>query len=164
LGGLQAPKPPPHSWAARADSDVAIWTLKLQAQAQWTLPPAARAGSVRTLYFFKGSQLTLNEHPLKPYQGAVLRSDVPVQLCAGEEEVECLLLQGEPIAEPVVQYGPFVMNTRQEIQNATRGTMAALRGMRTAVWSTLKSRRELVLLWLVGVALRRWTRQAHVSL
>ena len=44
--------------------------------------------------------------------------DVPVELVAGSAEVELLMLQGRPIGEPVAQHGPFVMNTRAEIQQA----------------------------------------------
>lgn len=45
-----------------------------------------------------------------------LHADAAVELLNGENEVaEFLLLQGKPIAEPVVQYGPFVMNTQAEI-------------------------------------------------
>ncbi|MBA3541889.1 MAG: pirin family protein, partial [Deltaproteobacteria bacterium] len=39
LGDATPLSPPPHSWAARADSDVAIWSIRMAPGAQWTLPP-----------------------------------------------------------------------------------------------------------------------------
>ncbi len=39
-------------------------------------------------------------------------------LTASEGKVEVLLMQGRPIGEPVAQYGPFVMNTRAELEQA----------------------------------------------
>ena len=50
--------------------------------------------------------------------GAVVRSDVPITLLDSGEGTEVLVLQGRPILEPVVQYGPFVMNTKAEILRA----------------------------------------------
>jgi hypothetical protein len=41
-----------------------------------------------------------------------------VLLKAGNEAVSILILQGKPIGEQVMQYGPFVMNTKAEIQQA----------------------------------------------
>lgn len=117
LGQMQAPPPPPKSWAARADTDVAIWTIKLGPAARWTLPPAAR-GTNRTLYFFRGSTLQVGKRPVGSYQGIELRPDVGVELQAGPDECELLLLQGRPIGQPVVQHGPFVMNSRAEIEQA----------------------------------------------
>lgn len=117
LGGATPPAPPPSSWAARADSDVAIWTVKLAPGAVWTLP-AARPGTNRTLYFFRGAGLHLGEHAQNAHAGIKVRSDVPLPLVNGPEETELLLLQGRPIGEPVVQYGPFVMTTPAEIQQA----------------------------------------------
>ena len=43
-----------------------------------------------------------------------------VHIEAGSEEVKILLLSGVPIDEPVVGYGPFVMNTAEEIRQAIR--------------------------------------------
>jgi quercetin 2,3-dioxygenase len=116
--GQQPPAPPPHSWAARGDTDVAIWTLNLDPGAGLELPPAADSASVRMLYFFEGDSLALDGEVLAEHQGAVIECARPVQLTAGNTRVECLVLQGRPIAEPVVQHGPFVMNTRAQIDQA----------------------------------------------
>jgi redox-sensitive bicupin YhaK (pirin superfamily) len=41
-----------------------------------------------------------------------------LQVSAGDEPARFIVLAGRPIAEPVVQYGPFVMNTREQIEQA----------------------------------------------
>lgn len=117
LADAQAPSPPPKSWAADPKSGVAIWTLKLAPHATWTLP-AAEAGLTRNLYFFNGRTLKLNDEVITVGNRIQLRPDETVFITNGEEESELLLLQGRPIGEPVVQYGPFVMNSPAEIQQA----------------------------------------------
>ena len=115
--GAQPPSPPPSSWAARADSDVAIWHLTMEQGARWTLPTAAAAATVRTLYVFEGAGVTIDGEEIGASTGAVVRGDAPTELVA-RDDVEILVLQGRPIAEPVAQYGPFVMNDRAEIEQA----------------------------------------------
>lgn len=110
--------PPPDSWASQAEADVAIWTLRMAPGARWTLPAAAGAGTRRQLYFFKGTSLQLDGSTLADHAALELRASQPVELVNGDSEGEMLLLQGRPIAEPVANYGPFVMNTQQELQQA----------------------------------------------
>ncbi len=117
IDGHRAPAPPPRSWAAHAEADVAIWTIDLQASASVSLP-AASAQTVRTLYFFRGDSLAIGEHVQREPAAVVVRSDRELRLQAGTEPCEILLLQGRPIGEPVVQYGPFVMNSKTEIVRA----------------------------------------------
>jgi hypothetical protein len=117
LAGLQPPAAPPNSWASRSEADVAIWHLVLEPKAQWTIPPATGPDTVRTLYVFEGS-LHIGDHDVEASTGAVLRSDAPVAIAGGPYGAEALVLQGRPIGEPVAQYGPFVMNTREELQQA----------------------------------------------
>ncbi|NMM78715.1 pirin [Acidovorax sp. SRB_14] len=111
--------PPPESWAAHPGSDVAIWTLHLAPGAQWPLPAAQGQGTRRMLYFFAGEGLRIGSEAVHAHAALELAAgqDLPL-VNTGGTPVECLLLQGRPIGEPVVQYGPFVMNTQQEIAQA----------------------------------------------
>jgi redox-sensitive bicupin YhaK (pirin superfamily) len=118
LEGRRAPAPPPRSWASRADADVVIAPIRMDPGAVWTLPPATSADTRRTLFFFQGTSLTVAGETLRRPCAVEVRSEVPVELRAGDGGSEILLLQGRPIGEPVAQHGPFVMNTREEIQRA----------------------------------------------
>jgi redox-sensitive bicupin YhaK (pirin superfamily) len=117
IGGVKPPAPPPHSWAARPDTHVAIWTITMGADARWQLP-AAQPGLSRTVYFYKGASLAMGGRAIPLNSAVQLKSDAPVELQNGAAETNLLLLEGKPIGEPVAQYGPFVMTTRQEIQQA----------------------------------------------
>jgi redox-sensitive bicupin YhaK (pirin superfamily) len=117
FGDVTPPHPPPSSWAARPDGDVAIWHLRLDAGATCTLPPTRDARTVRTLYVFEGDGVRFAGEAVAGSTGAVVRGDEPVAVHApGPSEV--LVLQGRPIGEPVAQYGPFVMNDEAGIQQA----------------------------------------------
>ena len=119
LADVDAPlPPPPDSWAAQANSDLAIWTLKMVPGTRWTLPAAAGAGTRRSLYFFKGSSVSVAGQNVTEHAAIELRATADVELVNGDETSEFLLLQGRPIAEGVAQYGPFVMNTQAEIEQA----------------------------------------------
>jgi redox-sensitive bicupin YhaK (pirin superfamily) len=117
FGELAAPAPPPKSWASRSDSALAIWTLKMTPGARFTLPKAP-AGTNRTLYFFRGNELKIGGRAVGERRAIELRADADARLENGPSESELLMLQGRPIAEPIARHGPFVMNSRDEIQRA----------------------------------------------
>lgn len=110
-----APTPPPDSWAATAENNVAIWNIKMEAGAEFVLPKA-NEGTYRTIYFYEGENLKVADTTIPGYHMASLTPNATLKLQAGNSDSSILMLQGKPIAEPVVQYGPFVMNTRLEIQ------------------------------------------------
>ena len=118
LAGASAPPPPPHSWASRPDSDVAIWHVVLEAGASFELPAAASDETVRTLYVFEGDGLDIAGEAVGARTGNVVRATQPVVVTAPASGAEVLVLQGRPIGEPVAQYGPFVMNDRAGIEQA----------------------------------------------
>lgn len=117
LGEVTAPSPAPDSWAADPENEVAIWIIKMAAHARWKLPSASQPLS-RTLYFFDGTSMKIAGSEIPPRVMIDLLVDQDLVLENGEKESELIMLQGKPIGEPVVQYGPFVMNNRAEIQQA----------------------------------------------
>ncbi|MFN0204303.1 MAG: pirin family protein [Bacteroidia bacterium] len=117
LENTLAPAPPPNSWAAADENEVAVWNIKMEAGATWKLPKAS-AGINRTLYFYEGTDLNLSGTIIPKYSAVTLRSELDIQLQAGAEATSILILQGKPIDEQVMQYGPFVMNTKEEINQA----------------------------------------------
>ncbi len=116
-GAPPPPAPPPKSWASRSESDVAIWTLTMDAGARITLP-SARPGSNRALYFFDGPEVTIAGRRFDAHRMVQVDGSRAITVEGGAGPAQLLLLQGKPIGEPVVQYGPFVMNTRGEIEQA----------------------------------------------
>jgi redox-sensitive bicupin YhaK (pirin superfamily) len=71
------------------------------------------------VYPFEGS-VEIADRVLDTHQGGVLGAGDTVEVKAGAGGARFLVLAAKPIREPVVQYGPFVMNTREEIEQAIR--------------------------------------------
>ncbi|MDX1447120.1 pirin family protein [Lishizhenia sp.] len=144
LNGTKALDPNPNSWAADPENEIAIWTIKLEAGATFTLPSASKAVN-RNIYFHEGTELTIDGQLLNSHARLKLDATQTTTIENGDEEASILLLQGKPIGEPVVQYGPFVANTEQELHE----TMALYRQtefggwpwpMREQVWDKNKGR------------------------
>jgi redox-sensitive bicupin YhaK (pirin superfamily) len=80
------------------------------------------------VYAYEGS-LRIGEREVPRHAAGVLSAGDRFEAEAGPEGARFILLAGKPLREPVVQYGPFVMNTREEIEQALddyrRGKLAA---------------------------------------
>jgi redox-sensitive bicupin YhaK (pirin superfamily) len=77
------------------------------------------AGHSAFLYVYEGDALVgEGKKPLPNRAAGLLSEGSEVRISAKEEGAKFLVLAGKPLHEPVVQYGPFVMNTREEIEQA----------------------------------------------
>lgn len=117
IANVTAPAPAPNSWAADPDHEVAIWTIKMEPLAEWNLPLASPSVN-RSLYFYDGADVEISGKNFSSHQAVELYAHHDVLIRNGNTPSSLLLLQGKPIDEPVVQYGPFVMNSQAEIQQA----------------------------------------------
>jgi quercetin 2,3-dioxygenase len=114
---VSTPQPPPDSWASNPASDLAIWSISMEPHARLELP-SALATTNRMLYFFSGTEISIDNHMVSVGYGINVQPNRALSIVNGSSEAQILLLQGRPIGEPVVSYGPFVMNSQEEIRQA----------------------------------------------
>ena len=98
-------------------TDPQYWDLHLEPRAVFEAP--LPAGHNAFAYAYEGDAVVGEDKKPLAHRAAGLLSDGDaVRIEAGDKGARLLLLAGKPIREPMVQYGPFVMNTREEIEQA----------------------------------------------
>lgn len=117
LNGEKALTPNPDSWASDVENNVQIWTIKLDPNAKFNIE-GIEDEVTRTLYFYQGSSIDIAGATINVKQLIHLDSKEAIQIENSEETACLFFLQGKPINEPLVQYGPFVANSQEEIQDA----------------------------------------------
>jgi redox-sensitive bicupin YhaK (pirin superfamily) len=89
--------------------------VQLQANAEFTQP--VPFGHTALAYLFEGS-LEIEGETIDAVHMIVLADGDQVRITAGAQGARFMVIAGAPFGEPIVPYGPFVMNTREEIQQA----------------------------------------------
>jgi redox-sensitive bicupin YhaK (pirin superfamily) len=106
MGAMHGGSTDPYYWDVRLEPDAVL---------QAELPASHNA----FLYAYEGEALVGADRTALPHRAAGLLSEGDaVRVEAGEQGARVLVLAAKPIREPTVQYGPFVMNTRAEIEQA----------------------------------------------
>ena len=98
-------------------TSINVWDLQLKADADIGLQ--VPVGHTVVLIAQSG-KMTINETSLKAVELALFERDGESIEIRSDTESRMLLLSGEPLGEPVVGQGPFVMNTREEIHESIR--------------------------------------------
>jgi redox-sensitive bicupin YhaK (pirin superfamily) len=110
--------------AARIDTRVPIQMLHFTIQPGGTTLQSVPVEQNGLIYVFRGvARIGNDNREVREGQAALLESGDSVAIgvdASASEAAELLLLSGKPLNEPVARYGPFVMNTRQQIEEAFR--------------------------------------------
>jgi len=118
-----------HRGPGSTHTPIVMAHVTLAPGAQMTLPWNANYNALA--YVLAGSgAVGIEAHPVRTGQLAVFVDGDALTLRGGNTEaLDVLLLGGQPIGEPVAAYGPFVMNTKAELQQAFEDFQRGLLGV-----------------------------------
>jgi redox-sensitive bicupin YhaK (pirin superfamily) len=105
------------SGPAKTYSPVNVFDIKLKPDAE--VSTRMEANHNTALLVINGS-VTVNGEPASEHSFVLFKNEGEEISIQAKEESVVLLLSGEPINEPIASYGPFVMNTQDEIYTAIR--------------------------------------------
>ena len=114
---FSSPIAPKNSWANNKKNDVAVWIIRFDRNGNFAIPDT-KSGAKRNLYILKGSNMEIDGQSISEGSMVTLDSSKNTVIKNLGSKTKILMLQGVPINESVVKYGPFVMNTRSEIEQA----------------------------------------------
>lgn len=114
--------PVDNSWGSIEENHVNIWLVKMAAEARLSLPNIS-ATSHKNLYLYKGTKMSFNGETVESGRRLTLMNQ-EIEIINTGESAAFLYLEAEPIKEAVAKYGPFVMNTNEEIQQAYKDYQA----------------------------------------
>ena len=115
--GIKSLEAPPNSWANDSNNYFAVWIINLKSKGSFVIPKTYK-GINRSVYLQKDTNIQVNNELIAANSMVELFSDQNAILKNNKGDARILMLQGRPINEQVESYGPFVMNTRSEIQEA----------------------------------------------
>lgn len=107
-----------HAGPAHTFSPINVWDMKLHAGHTTTLQ--VQEGHTLAVVMLHGAILVNGEQIVRETQMVLLDRAGDSITIEANNDVSLLVLSGEPIDEPIVGYGPFVMNSEVEIQQAFR--------------------------------------------
>jgi len=110
-GNYEGNQGPAHTY-----TPMNVWDVRLNAGSTttFTLPE----GHTTAVFVLKGAVIVGDVHTIRPAELAVMQKEGTELVLEAQQDTVLLLLNGEPLNEPVVGHGPFVMNTWEEIDQA----------------------------------------------
>ncbi|MFZ4261211.1 pirin family protein [Sphingobacterium sp. HJSM2_6] len=116
--GVKSIDPLPNSWASNPQNHVGLALIEMDPHTEFTLEAVSPTLN-RFVFFYEGNNsIQLESQELRKGQLADVDGNEEIRIVNNDQKAFILILEGEPINEPVAAYGPFVMNTERELQDA----------------------------------------------